>query len=127
VAACETPIVLKTLRGWADILRRTSKDIGRKDLSLVAAGVTYYLLLALFPALAALISVYGLVGNPAGITKDVQSLPGLLPPSIVKLTGDGLRELISASSGSLGLSAIIGIAIALFSSMRGMAGCRSSD
>lgn len=122
MAARERPLVIETLRSWADILRRTSKDIGRKDLSLVAAGVTYYLLLAFFPALATLISVYGIVENPAGMTKDVQSLSGLLPPSIVKLTGDQLRELISASSGSLGVGAIIGIAIALYSSMRGMAG-----
>lgn len=116
----ETPIVIETSRSSADILRQTWKDIGRKDLSLVAAGVTYYLLVALFPALAALISVYGLVENPAGMTKDVQSFSGLLPPSIVRLAIAALRELISASSGSLGLGAIIGIGIALFSGMRGM-------
>ena len=116
----EAPTVIETLRSSADILRQTWKDIGKKDLSLVAAGVTYYLLVALFPALAALISVYGLVENPAGMTKDVQSLSGLLPPSIVRLANAALRELISASSGSLGLGAIIGIWIALFSGMRGM-------
>ena len=116
----EAPIVIAALRSSADILRQTWKDIGKKDLSLVAAGVTYYLLVALFPALAALISVYGLVENPAGMTKDVQSLSGLLPPSIVRLANAALRELISASSGSLGLGAIVGIGIALFSGMRGM-------
>jgi len=116
----EAPTVIETLRSSADILRQTWKDIGKKDLSLVAAGVTYYLLVALFPALAALISVYRLVENPAGMTKDVQSLSGLLPPSIVRLANAALRELISASSGSLGLGAIIGIGIALFSGMRGM-------
>ena len=118
----EVPIVIETLRSSADILRQTWKDIGRKDLSLVAAGVTYYLLVALFPALAALISVYGLVENPAGMTKDVQSLSSLLPPSIVRLASATLRELISASSRSLGLGAIIGIGIALFSGMQGMTG-----
>lgn len=116
----EAPTVIEALRSSADILRQTWKDISKKDLSLVAAGVTYYLLVALFPALAALISVYGLVENPAGMTKDVQSLSGLLPPSIVRLANAALRELISASSGSLGLGAIIGIGIALFSGMRGM-------
>src|SRR5579862_6699070 len=118
----EAPIVSETLPSSADILRQAWKDSGRKDLSLVAAGVTYYLLVALFPALAALISVYGLVENPAGMTKDIQSLSGLLPPSIVRLASLTLRELISASSGSLGLGAIIGIGIALFSGMRGMTG-----
>jgi membrane protein len=122
----EAPIVIETLRSSADILRQTWKDIGRKDLSLVAAGVTYYLLVALFPALAALISVYGLVENPAGMTKDVQSLSGLLPPSIVRLANAALRELISASSRSLGLGAIIGIGIALYSGMRGMTGMMSA-
>lgn len=116
----EAHMIIEVLRSSADILRQTWKDIGRKDLSLVAAGVTYYLLVALFPALAALISVYGLVENPAGMTKDVQSLSGLLPPSIVRLVNAALRELISASSGSLGLRAVIGIGIALFSGMRGM-------
>lgn len=115
-------MVIETLRSSAAILRQTWKDIGRKDLSLVAAGVTYYLLVALFPALAALISVYGLVENPVGMTKDVQSLSSLLPSSIVRLVSATLRELISASSRSLGLGAIIGIGIALFSGMQGMAG-----
>lgn len=122
MATREVPVVIETLRSSADILRQTWKDIGRKDLSLVAAGVTYYLLVALFPALAALISVYGLVENPAGMTKDVQSLSSLLPPSIVRLAGAALRELISASSRSLGFGAIIGLGIALFSGMRGMTG-----
>ncbi len=115
-------LVIDTLRSSAAILRQTWKDIGRKHLSLVAAGVTYYLLVALFPALAALISIYGLVENPAGMTKDIQSLSGLLPPSIVRLASAALSELISASSRSLGLGAIIGIGIALYSSMQGMTG-----
>ena len=122
MAIREAPIVIETPHSSADILRRTWKDIGKKDLSLVAAGVTYYLLVALFPAFAALISVYGLVENPVGMTEDVQSLSSLLPPSIVRLISVVLRELISASSRSLGLGAIVGIGVALFSGMRGMTG-----
>jgi membrane protein len=83
---------------------------------------TYYLLLALFPALAALISVYGLVANPADVTNSVQSLSGMLPPSTVELIGGGLQQLVSASSKSLGVGAVIGIAIALWSGVRGMTG-----
>jgi membrane protein len=111
-----------TARGWAHILYRVWKDTGKKNLSLVAGGVTYYLLLALFPALAALVSVYGLVANPADMTKSVQSLSGMLPPSTVKLIGDELHQLVSASSKSLGLGAVIGIVIAIWSSVRGMTG-----
>jgi membrane protein len=84
--------------------------------------VTYYLLLALFPALAALVSVYGLVANPADVAKTVQSLSGMLPPSTVELIGNELAQFVSASSKSLGLGAVIGIAIALWSGVRGMTG-----
>ena len=111
-----------TARGWTDILYRVWKDTGKKNLSLVAGGVTYYLLLALFPALAALVSVYGLVANPADMTKSVQSLSGMLPPSTVKLIGDELQQLVAASNRSLGLGAVVGIVIALWSGVRGMTG-----
>jgi membrane protein len=109
-------------RGWADILRRAWKDTGKRNLSLVAGGVTYYLLLALFPALAALVSVYGLVANPADVAKSVQSLSGMLPPSTVELIGGELTQLLSVSSKSLGLGAVIGIVIAFWSGVRGMTG-----
>jgi membrane protein len=109
-------------RVWADILRRAWKDTRERNLSLVAAGVTYYLLLALFPALAALVSVYGLVANPAAVTKSVQSLSGMLPPSTVELIGNELGQLFSTSGKSLGLGAVFGIAIALWSGVRGMTG-----
>jgi membrane protein len=109
-------------RGWSDILRRAWKDTGKRNLSLVAGGVTYYLLLALFPALAALVSIYGLVANPADVTNSVQSLSGLLPPATVELIGGALQQLVSASGKSLGLGAVIGIAIALWSGVSGMTG-----
>lgn len=117
----ETPWQIPA-RGWADILRRAWKGTGKRNLSLVAGGVTYYLLLALFPAIAALVSVYALVANPADVANSVQSLSGMLPPSTVELIGDELAQLVSASSKSLGLGVIIGIAIALWSGVHGMTG-----
>lgn len=110
------------VRGWMDILGRAWKETGKKNLSLVAGGVTYYVLLALFPALAALISVYGLVGNPAEVTKIVQSLSGVLPPSTSTLIASELHQFVTAPRGSLGFGAVVGIVIALWSSMRGMSG-----
>jgi membrane protein len=109
-------------RGWADILRRAWKDTSERNLPLVAGGVTYYLLLALFPAVAAIVSVYGLLANPAGVTKIVQSLSGMLPPPTVRLIRDELSQLVAASSRSLSLGAVIGVAIALWSGVRGMKG-----
>ena len=111
-----------SVRGWMDVIRRAWKDTGRKNLSLVAAGVTYYLLLALFPGLAALVSVYGLVANPADVAKHVQSLSGMISPSTLTLIGNELRQLASASSKSLSLGFILGVVIALWSGVGGMTG-----
>jgi len=110
------------VRGWADILQRAWKGTAERNLTLVAGGVTYYLLLAVFPGLAALVSVYGLVANPADVAISVQSLSGMLPPSTVKLISDVLTQLVAASSQSLGLGAVIGVVIALWSGVRGMTG-----
>jgi membrane protein len=110
------------VRCWAGILRQVWSDTRKKNLSLVAGGVTYYLLLALFPALAALVSIYGLIANPVYMAKGVQSLSTMLPISTVKLIGDELHQLVSASSKTLGLGAVIGIVIALWSGVRGMSG-----
>jgi membrane protein len=84
--------------------------------------VSFYLLMALFPALAALVSVFGLVTNPADVAKGVASLSGMLPASTVTVIGNELRQLVSVSHRSLGLGVVIGVTIALWSGVRGMTG-----
>jgi membrane protein len=112
--------------GWMNILWNAWRNTAKRNLSLVAGGVAYYLLMASFPALAALVSLYGLIANPADVARRVQSLSGLLPSSAVTLIGDELHRLVSASSKSLGLGAVIGIVIALWSCMKGMTGMMSA-
>jgi len=114
------------VRGWFDILRKAVINAAQKNLSLVAAGVAYYLLLALFPALAALVSIYGLLTNPADILKHVQSLSGMLPSSTLRLISDELQQFVSASSKSLGLGALVGSAVAFWSGLNGMTGMMSA-
>src|SRR5690349_19235380 len=63
--------------GGTDIFRRVYEEIGRDRVLLVAAGVTFYLLLAFAPALAALISLYGLFADPATISEHVSLLQGM--------------------------------------------------
>jgi membrane protein len=109
-------------RGWTDILRHAWKNAEKQNLSLVAGGVTYYLLVAMFPTLVALVSLYCLVANQTDVTRNVQSLSDMFPSSTVRVIGDELRQLVSASSKNLGLGVIISIAIALWSGVRGMRG-----
>ena len=65
------------LRGWKDILWRTYQQIGEDRLLAVAAGVVFYGLLALFPAVTALVSLYGLFANASTINDHLSSLGGI--------------------------------------------------
>src|SRR3954470_6497354 len=67
-------------RGWWDILGRGWKSIGNDHVTLVAAGLAMYALLALFPGLAAAVSIYGLYSTPADVVNHIQSFAAILPP-----------------------------------------------
>jgi membrane protein len=62
--------------GWKDILLRVWKNIGKDRVIVVAAGVTFYSVLALFPAIAALVALYGLFADPTTITSHLDSIAG---------------------------------------------------
>ncbi|MBV9248992.1 MAG: YihY/virulence factor BrkB family protein [Acetobacteraceae bacterium] len=109
-------------RGWKDILSRVWQEISDNSIFLVAGGVTYAVLLALFPALAALVSIYGLVLDPGQIEQQVNTLSGVLPDETKKMIADELHQLASASNGALGIGAVIALLFALWSASRGMSG-----
>jgi len=113
-------------RGWKDVLKRAWAANSEKNLSLVAGGVTYYVVLALFPGLAALVSIYGLVADPHTIEKEVNSMSGLLPGDAQTLISTELHSLVSASGGALSIGVVIGLLIALWSASRGMSGMISA-
>lgn len=113
-------------RGWKDVIWRAWSDSGEKNLSLVAGGVTYYVVLALFPGLAALVSIFGLVADPGQVERQVNALNGVLPDSAKQLIGTELHQLVSASGGALSIGVVLGIAFALWSASRGMSGMISA-
>jgi len=107
-------------KGWKDILMRVWGEISDDRVTLIAAGVTYYLLLALFPALTAFVSVYGLVADPQTVTEHVQLLAGILPGGGVEIISGELQRLSSQSAGSLSVALIISILMALWSASAGV-------
>ena len=112
--------------GWMDVLWRAWNEVSDANLFLVAGGVTYAVLLALFPGLAALVAIYGLVFDPSQVERQVSALSGVLPEESKQLLIDELHKLISTSSGTLGLSAAFGLVLALWSASRGMSGLITS-
>ncbi len=108
------------LLGWKDIAWRTYQGINDDRLLAVAAGVTFYALLAIFPAVAALVSLYGLVADPAQIGKQLDALNGILPDGAVSIIGDQVKRLASTPGGSLSFALVTSLAISLWSANAGM-------
>ena len=100
-AATPTEIPAK---GWKDIALRTYHDIGENRLSLIAAGVTFFTLLAIFPAVAALVSCYGLIADASTINDQLASLQGILPQGALEIVGDQVKRLNEQGNTTLGFS-----------------------
>jgi membrane protein len=114
----ETPLQINAA-GWKDVLLRVKEEMKADNLSLVAAGVAFYFMLSLFPALIATVAVYGLVADPVTIEQQVAQLLALLPPDAGALIATQLREIGHGSEGGLGLSLAISVAVALWSASKG--------
>lgn len=102
-------------KGWLDIVSRTGKRISDDNMTIVAAGVAFYAFVAVVPALAATIGIYGLMSNPSQVSEQVTSFARILPREVVPLLEEQMKR-ITSNSGAAGLSAIVGVLIALGSS-----------
>ena len=113
-------------RRWKDILLRSWTEVSDNNIFLASGGVTYAVLLALFPALAALVSIYGLLFDPVQVERQVASMSTVLPPQTAQLIGGELHSLVTAPHGSLSISAGIALLLALWSASRGISGLISA-
>jgi membrane protein len=107
-------------RGWKDIAKRTLKEVKADQVPLLAAGVAFYVLLALFPAIIAGVSIYGLVADPQTVRDQINQLAQTLSPETAKLIGTQIQQVTSGAGGALGLATVIGILTALWSASSGM-------
>jgi membrane protein len=106
--------------GWKDVAVRTIADVKGDNATLLSAGVAFYSLLALVPALVALVSIYGLVADPTDVERQVSDLLGAAPREVRELIESQLESVVEGSSGGIGLATIAGIAVALWSASSGM-------
>ena len=108
-------------KGWKDVALRVKDDLRNDHTSLSAAGVAFFGFLAFIPALAAVISVYGLIEDPADVQSRMEELFTALPTDARELLTDQITRLTESSSSSLGIGLVISVAIALWSASSGMA------
>jgi membrane protein len=107
-------------RGWWDILKRTYAEASDDRLLAVAAGVVFYLLLAIFPGIAAFVSLYGLFADPATVRDHIAGLATILPGGAVEIIGSELDRLSKREGATLGFGFVFGLALALWSANAGM-------
>ncbi|PDS76123.1 YihY/virulence factor BrkB family protein [Rhizobium sp. L43] len=107
------------LRGLRDVFWRLYHEVLDDRVTLIAAGVTFYLLLALFPAMAALVALYGLVADATTISEHLRELAVLMPPGAFDLLADQIKELVNRRDSALGITFFVGLGIALWSTHSG--------
>lgn len=105
--------------GWKKILIKAWQDIDEKNLSLVSAGVAFYVFLAVFPALIALISIYGLVLDPQQLQQQITSIAGMMPQQALELFKKQIEDFISTSSSTLSWGIALSILFSLWSANKG--------
>ncbi len=102
-------------KGWQGVCWRVFRKIDDARLSLVAAGVTFYVILALFPALTALVSIFGLLANPVVIGEQLVAVSDVLPPPAISIIRAQLDSLLAAPQSSLGLGFVVSLLVAFWS------------
>lgn len=107
-------------RGWKDVLIRTYEQVGEDRLLAVAAGVVFYGLLALFPAITALVSSYALFAEPGTIKEHLSSLSGMLPAGGLSIVQDQVERVLSKGDTKLGVAFLISLLLAVWSANGGM-------
>ncbi len=106
-------------RGWVQIVKRAWAENSADNMPIIGAGVAFFAFLAVFPALIATISIYGLVASPETVSRQIESLSGQLPEEAQSLLENQLTSIVSNSGGALTVSLIISILAALWSASGG--------
>lgn len=102
-------------RGWWDILKRTVRQISDDRVMTEAAGITFFTLLALFPAIGAMISIYGLFADPSTISEHLSAVSVVVPDGGMQIIDEQVKRMVARGGASLGIGAVIGLATSLWS------------
>ena len=106
--------------GWRRALKSAALSLAETELSIRCAGVAFFSFLSLFPAIASGVLVYGLVGDPAKLQDQFDTLSLILPAQAAAIIGDQLADLLAKPEEELGIGLAIGLGLALWSGSRGV-------
>ncbi|MCS0495078.1 YihY/virulence factor BrkB family protein [Ancylobacter sp. MQZ15Z-1] len=109
-----------TPSGWRDIALRIYANISEHRVLAIGAGVTFYSILALFPAVAAFVSLFGLFAQPSEVIAEMDQWRGILPDGAIEVVGGQVQRIASSGDASLGLAFFFSLALAIWSANAGM-------
>lgn len=108
-------------QGWKDVLWRAYSEISDDRLPAVAGGVTFYVLLALFPALGVFVSLYGLVADVGMVREQLADLAAFVPADVLRLVGDQMLQLALRPPAALGAAFAFSLLLSVWSAKAGVA------
>jgi membrane protein len=106
--------------GWKDILRRTYGEMNSNRLLSIAGGVAFFTLFAIFPAITALVSAYGLFFKTSTLTDNLSMLHDVVPANVMSIVTEQAARIASSANGTLTAGVIAGILIMVWSAMGGV-------
>jgi membrane protein len=104
--------------GWWDILMRVKSEVGTDHVTMIAASIAFYGLLAIFPAIAATIAIYGLLFDPQQIQDQLATASSALPTEAGTIVSSQARKVAQSTHTGLSLAAVVGALFALWSASR---------
>ncbi len=119
-AAAKRPWHIR-LRDWWRVLMRVVYESDRRNLGLVAAGIAFYALVSIFPALAALIAFWGFFADPGIIQEQLNMAQRLLPEQAYGILEEQVADLISTNSSTLQLTSLLSILVAVWTARNAVA------
>ncbi|EWH02140.1 ribonuclease [Halomonas sp. BC04] len=108
--------------GWLDVIWRVKQELADDRVNMLAAGIAFYALLSLFPAIAAVISLWALAYDPHEIVSQIDEISRFMPPGGASLINEQAREISESTDTGLSLTAIISLVVALFVASKGVRG-----
>jgi membrane protein len=109
-------------RGWFAVLKRVKAEVKDDNVPLLAAGVAFYAMLAIFPAIIAVVTVYGMVADPAQVESQVSEFAKSLPSGADQLLTEQLKSVTSAGRQSLSIGLVVSLLAVLWSASSGVQG-----
>ena len=106
-------------KGWWDIVRRVFSQVVDQNVTILSAGIAFFAMLALFPALGAVVTLYALIADPADVAEHFATLSTILPADVASIIDRQLQKLTGKEQG-LGIRLVLGLLFAVWSARRGV-------